>query len=387
MARILSVQERLKLFKEINRVHKELYGWKMAYENAWYGASRIDIDRDVILRPKEDVPIGNSQANEFYFSDDKGRDITLLKGLFAWQAYYFYHVNPYKFEGHYRPTGAQSSERQKLTEDDFVIDELGKRVRPDIGHPVECLESYMGIQQRREDGKIWITSNWLTNEGVAPSFGEDLFNAIEKAARGDGKALNGLRDRFEAIDDANRHEFEEALGKYFRGGSLEGRYWHGGYAYAASREWRIKTREELDAALEAEERHFWGVIEAFMQWLRVGELHLGVDVEEELRKGLRETYANYPLNLVKRFATDLMEHDKVEPSDVYLWWGGEPGSDLNYAYVTLYFEVDPGDVGTPKFDEEVSRNLRTLINIAESESAWLSDYRECRPNVWRAIFT
>ena len=67
--------------------------------------------------------------------------------------------------------------------------------------------------------------------------------------------------------------------------------------------------------------------------------------------------------------------------------GGEPRSDLNYAFVTLYFEVDPEDVGSSKFDEGVLRNLKTLISIAESESAWLSDYRECRPNVWKAIFS
>jgi len=60
---------------------------------------------------------------------------------------------------------------------------------------------------------------------------------------------------------------------------------------------------------------------------------------------------------------------------------------LNYAFVTLYFEVDPEDVGSSKFDEGVSRNLRTLINIAVNERAWLSDYRECRPHVWKAIFS
>jgi len=63
-----------------------------------------------------------------------------------------------------------------------------------------------------------------------------------------------------------------------------------------------------------------------------------------------------------------MEEDRVQPSDVYLWWGGEPNVDSCYAFLTLFFEVDPSDIGTYKFDEKVSRNLKTIINIAEKES-------------------
>jgi len=33
LVRILPVPERIELFKEINRVHKAMYGWKTIYEN------------------------------------------------------------------------------------------------------------------------------------------------------------------------------------------------------------------------------------------------------------------------------------------------------------------------------------------------------------------
>jgi len=73
--------------------------------------------------------------------------------------------------------------------------------------------------------------------------------------------------------------------------------------------------------------------------------------------------------------------------DVYLWWGGEPNRDACYALLTLFFEVDPNDIGRPRFDERVSRNLRALIDIAERDIDLLSFWREYKPNVWRAIFT
>ena len=50
-----------------------------------------------------------------------------LQGLFAWQAEYFYHVNPYAFRDY----------DHKLKEEDFVSDELGKRIGPDVSQPVK----------------------------------------------------------------------------------------------------------------------------------------------------------------------------------------------------------------------------------------------------------
>ena len=77
----------------------------------------------------------------------------------------------------------------------------------------------------------------------------------------------------------------------------------------------------------------------------------------------------------------MVEEDKVNPSDVYLWRGGEPNRDANYALLTLYFKINPEDIGTSRFDEKVSRNLRTIINMSEYS------YRDYEPSVWRAIFS
>ncbi|MGQ9513503.1 MAG: hypothetical protein ACUVTL_00355 [Thermoproteota archaeon] len=82
-----------------------------------------------------------------------------------------------------------------------------------------------------------------------------------------------------------------------------------------------------------------------------------------------------------------MHKDKDNQSDVFLCWGGEPNRDLCYALLTLYFEIDPDDIGTPRFDERVSRNLRTLIDIAEKDGVWFASYREYEPHVWRAFFS
>lgn len=83
----------------------------------------------------------------------------------------------------------------------------------------------------------------------------------------------------------------------------------------------------------------------------------------------------------------LVQEDRVEPSDVYLWWGGEPNTDSCYAFLTLFFEVDPDDIGTPRFDERASRNLRVMINVAEKERSMLASYREYKPDIWRVFFT
>jgi hypothetical protein len=50
------------------------------------------------------------------------------------------------------------------------------------------------------------------------------------------------------------------------------------------------------------------------------------------------------------------------------------------------FEIDPEDIGTSRFDERVSRNLKTIINIAEEEYPHLSTYEDIEPHVWRSIF-
>ncbi|MBO3803809.1 MAG: hypothetical protein JTT11_08095, partial [Candidatus Brockarchaeota archaeon] len=152
MARILPIPERIKLFKEINRVHKETYGWKMMYKNAWYGAGKIDIENDVRLDYHGRwVPMGRSEAGKYYFQNDKGNDITLLRGIFSWQAYYFYRLNPYRIIDY----------KEELADEDFISDGLGKRIRPDVSRPVHCLETMIKVQQRKDDGKIWISSNWL----------------------------------------------------------------------------------------------------------------------------------------------------------------------------------------------------------------------------------
>jgi len=94
---------------------------------------------------------------------------------------------------------------------------------------------------------------------------------------------------------------------------------------------------------------------------------------------MRSYYVAYPCNIARDWCRLLVEEDKVEPSDVYLWWGGEPNSDSCYALLTLFF--DPDDIGTQRFDGKVSRNLRALINIAGKDTTWLSSYREYEPRV------
>ena len=167
------------MFKEINRLHKEMYGWKILYEPTYGIARYIDIDRDQALHYiKGWIPMDMSEAGKYYFYDNKGRERSLLKGIFAWQAYYFYHLNPYKFYEHYK---------QKLTDEDFISDGLGNRIRPDVDHPVHCLETMIEVQQRKEDGKLWISSNWLHDPdcyAAASAFGEEI-----------GKTLRGFRRR------------------------------------------------------------------------------------------------------------------------------------------------------------------------------------------------
>jgi len=67
--------------------------------------------------------------------------------------------------------------------------------------------------------------------------------------------------------------------------------------------------------------------------------------------------------------------------------GGEPEDYPCYTFLTIYFEVDPRDIGTGKFDEVVERNLRGLVNISEGAQSVLSYYGEQKPHFWRAIFS
>lgn len=109
MARILSVSERIRLFKEINRVHKEMYGWKMVYEPAYGIVKYIDIDRDLVLHySKEWAPMNESDVGQYYFQDYKGKDIPSLWGIFGWQAYYFSHLKT-------NSTNSEKSYRRRIS--------------------------------------------------------------------------------------------------------------------------------------------------------------------------------------------------------------------------------------------------------------------------------
>jgi hypothetical protein len=390
LARILSIPERIKLFKEINRVHKEMYGWQLLYDNGLNAEGRIDIDRDLVLRyPKEWVPMTESDARHYYFYDVQNRDITLLRGLFAWEAWYFHHLNPYKFDDEYRPSGAKAFESRKLTEEDFISNNLGKRIRPDIDHPVRCQESLIEVQQRKDDGKIWISSNWLYLPecyGSASYVVEEVYPTITKTAEGDERLVQRIKEKFEQASELNRNEFMMLLERYFRGDRLRGRHWEGGYVFAASRTWRIKTLEQLNEALKVEDRHFQIVLDQYIRWLRSKVIKLHEEDEIALKNIISSNYNSFPRSWVIDLCNQLFEEEKVNPSDVYLWWGGEPNRDANYAILTLFFELDPEDIGTSRFDEEVSRNLRALINISE-KNVLLHSYREYLPLIWRAIFS
>lgn len=370
MARIMSVPERIRLFKEINRVHKAIYGWKIIYENAWNGDGRIDIENDASfdLYHKKWVPMIKSEAGKYYFQDDKGKDIASLLGVFAWQAYYFYHLKPHKGP---------------------ISDELVKSIIPEVSHSLECLESIIEMQQNNENGMIWISSNWLyhydcygSGEGVRG----DVYETFSEVAGGDEEISKKLQAKYEEITDLHGSEFKKALERYFKGGKLQSKYWYGGYLFSASRERRIKTMEQLNEAMEEEDEHFRSNLEEFVRWFRSNGLNLR-EAEESLRRRMREFYDAYICNTAREWCKLLMEEDRAEPSDIYLWWGGEPNSDSCYTFLTLFFEIDPNDIGTHRFDERVSRNLRAIINIAEKGHGILSSYREYEPPVLNVVFS
>jgi hypothetical protein len=277
-----------------------------------------------------------------------------------------------------------------LSEEDFISDSFGKRIRSNINHSVECLTTGIAVQQRKEDGKIWISTTWLYPQDcyspVSP-FGDAVCDVLEKTAKQDEEAFKKIWQRYEEIMLADRERFETELEGYFRGDGLRSRYWHDGYIFAASKEWKIKTLQELCSVAEVEDKHFQSLLDEFLFYLRNRGFHLNEEAEESFRNRVREIYVAYPSGLARDLTQHLMEEDRARPSDVYLWWGGEPNVDSCYAFLTLFFECDPNDIGTYKFDEKVSQNLKTIIHIAEKESSLLSFYRECEPHVWRAIFS
>lgn len=377
MVRIFTVPERIKLFKNINKIHKEIYGWKMIYDNAQRGGS-IDIEGDTRAVPINWVPMGINEIKDYYFYDTNGRDITLLCSLFAWQAYYFNHVNPYDFS------------KYDTRQEDLISDSLGKRVRPDVDHPILCSESLLEVQQRKDDGKIWISSNWQYRPecyGPADLLDEAILASITKQAGGDKNLSDKIKERYWKNKELDKERFMMLLDRYFKGDRLRGRHWEGGYAFAASRTWIIKNSEQLNEALEVEDRHFQKAMEQYFRWFRGKVVKLSKEDELALKKEFSHSYSGFPRSQAINLCKQLMEEDKANPSDVYLWWGGEPNRDANYALLTLFFEVDPEDIGTSRFDEKVSRNLRTIINISENDGIMMNSSREYEPSVWRAIFS
>jgi len=378
LARILSVSERIRLFKEINRAHQYAYGWNLIYKNI-RKEGLIDIERDTTIFSKTKKQLDESNVESCYFFDDRGNNIRLLRGLFAWEAYDFYHVNPYKFFVNY------------MREGDMIVDELGKRLRQDLDHPVKCNISWIDVQQRKKDGKIVISSNWLYPDdcysAVAP-FAAAIDKAIYEASGGDSKIIERLSEKYDRINKLNLNNFNEHLfNDYFKGRKLTRKCWYGGYVFAASKAWKIKTLEEFDKALKVEEEHFSKVLEELIGWMKEGGIRLGDKAEDVLREKVRKIYVGYPCGIAKKICESLVKEDKADPSDVYLWWGGEPNADLCYAILTLYFEVDPEEVGTSTFYERTSRNLWTLINVAEEMYPLLSTYKYIEPLAWRAIFS
>jgi hypothetical protein len=246
------------------------------------------------------------------------------------------------------------------------------------------------VQQRKDDGQIWISSSWLYHldcySSVA-SFSNDILKTLNEATGGDEYQTQALWNKYDEVSDRDRQEFERAIKNYYRGGKLKGKCWDAGYLFAASREWRIKTFEQLNAALKVEDKQFSTKLEEFIGWLRDNGLSLGDHAEESLRVRLKKFYDAYPREMAKDLCWHLVEEDRANPSDIYLWWGGEPEDFPCYAFLTIFFEVDPIDIGTHKFDENVAKNLKALVNISERAQSVLSYYKEIKPHVWRAIFS
>ena len=55
--------------------------------------------------------------------NENSKDIPSLRGIFTWQAYYLYHLNPYRF---LEPT------KKELVGEDFILDGMRKRIKPEI---------------------------------------------------------------------------------------------------------------------------------------------------------------------------------------------------------------------------------------------------------------
>jgi len=74
---------------------------------------------------------------------------------------------------------------------------------------------------------------------------------------------------------------------------LKHRVAHGGYAFAASRTWKIKNREQLEEALKVEDRHFQEALEKYMRWLGSIVIKMPKEYEIALRK-ITDEYNNFP---------------------------------------------------------------------------------------------
>jgi len=98
---------------------------------------------------------------------------------------------------------------------------------------------------------------------------------------------------------------------YFREGELNVKYWDGGYLFAASKEWRIKTMAQFNKARDVEEKHFSDILEEFIEWFRDKGISMGAKAEESLRSRMSGhltveiallSYKAYPLLNGKAFS-------------------------------------------------------------------------------------
>jgi len=67
---------------------------------------------------------------------------------------------------------------------------LGKRIGPEVGHAIFCLETTFNVQQKKDDGKIWISSGWLYHPELyttVSDFIDDVYTTMNEAAGGDEK--------------------------------------------------------------------------------------------------------------------------------------------------------------------------------------------------------
>jgi len=178
------------------------------------------------------------------------------------------------------------------------------------------------------------------------------------------------------------YRFKWLLEKYYlRGRKIKGRYWSDSYVFTPSKERRIKTPEQLSAAIDFEGEHLLTVLEEFARYLGSIGIDLNWRVKGLMRRKIRRLFSGGHMFVLKKLFRHLAREDRRNPSDVHLWWGGEPNRDIRYALFTFFFEIDPEDIGTSKFDDKVWSNLKAIIDVAEGLS-WMSGYEDYKPHVW-----